>query len=265
MTRRQPSPSPSSVAPACRRPALAAAIAWFAALAGCGGGGDSASTPAQRTLVTAGDSITLQSGACAPGQALSDCREDYWPHPERAYANFIGSTTNAAYVVVFNAGRSGDSCTAQEIYDLGPFLGEPRGLVGRLQKSVLNVTPQAVSVLIGINDVNYYGVSVAQTTQCIVQAWNTLHAAGVQVVAMTYPPLSPTTHAWPLPAGVAAQNALALNQAVRTAWADWSTTHEGGRLVDSANAWAASAVDAMTVDGVHPTPAGALEIAKTWR
>ena len=166
---------------------------------------------------------------------------------------------------MFNAGRSGDSCTAQEVYSLGPFLGEPRGLAGRLQTSVLNVKPQAVSVLIGINDVNYYGVSVAQTTQCIVQAWDTLHAAGVQVVAMTYPPLSPTTYAWPLPAGAAARNALALNQAVRTAWADWSAKHEGNRLVDSANAWGASAVDAMTVDGVHPTPAGAMEIARTWR
>ena len=265
MNRLPPSPSPRIAAPTATRATFTAAIALLMALAGCGGGGDSAGAPAQRTSVTAVDSITLQSGACAPGQALSDCREDYWPHPERAYANFIGSATDGAYVVLFNAGRSGDSCTAQEVYSLGPFLGEPRGLVGRLQTSVPNVKPQAVSVLIGINDVNDCGVSVAQTTQCIVQAWNTLHAAGVQVIAMTYPPLSPTTHAWPLPDGVAAQNALALNQAVRTAWADWSATHEGGRLVDSANAWAASAVDAMTVDGVHPTPAGALEIAKTWR
>lgn len=209
-------------------------VVLAAALAGCGGGGDTAPS-----LVAVGDSLTLQTGLCAPGDAFPACA-----HPDRSYASYLPG-------LVANLGRGGDTCTEQPAWLSGPHQGQKRGLALRFDEA-LRLSPSTISVLIGINDVNLWNVPVEAVVECVVKLWERAEVAGLHPVAVTYPLPSPSSLVFP-PGAV--EKTKALNAALRLA-----AQKAGVTLVDGE-----SLANLETVDGVHPSPLGAQALAALWR
>jgi len=140
--------------------------------------------------------------------------------------------------IVLNSGRGGDTCTTQAPYTSGPHIGQPRGLLTRLQP-VIDARPDVAIVLIGINDVSLYGVTPAAVAQCVAEVRQRLMQAGIAVLVLGYPPMT-GTKVFGAPA-----DSTALNSALGVQMGAWP-------------AWAAAYY--MSV-GVHPGPAGAVAMA----
>jgi len=145
------------------------------------------------------------------------------------------------------AGKGGDTCD---------------GLASRLQYR----GERRIAVLIGINDVNLADRSVDATTACITGLWQKIaDEYGAQPVSILYPPVAPSSGVWPVSGTVAAQRRLELNNAISAAAAQFNANRSSGQnlvyVVSFANAYD-PASSTYTIDGVHPTPAGALELAR---
>ncbi|MDD5275979.1 MAG: SGNH/GDSL hydrolase family protein [Methylovulum sp.] len=221
-------------------------------------------------VVVAGDSITNRTGLCGATDTHATCNLAGKIPYEHSYASMVSPMSNYDYLVIANAGRGGDTCTTQTKYPNGPFAGSDRGLLTRLQSTVivqaLEHNAKLVSVLIGINDVNIYGVPERDVVGCIQSVWAQLRAAGLEVWAMTYPPISAASTVFANPAQ-AQIRALSLNQAIRAAVIQYNAHISSGasvKLVDGYLAYPADAVDIYTVDGAHPNAQGARRIAQQW-
>lgn len=220
-------------------------------------------------LVT-GDSITRRTGLCGPTDTYASCNAAGKIAHEQSYASLIPPASSYDYQVVYSSGRGGDTCTTQAKYSDGPFVGLDRGLLARLQSTVVQpATSQGaslVSVLIGINDVNVYNVPEASVIDCIKAVWTQLRSAGFKVRAMTYPQISAQNTVFANPA-ISQTRALSLNRAIRAAVAQFNGSVAGVnpvKLVDAELAYGAAEVSSLSVDGVHPNAQGAHRIARQW-
>lgn len=207
------------------------------ALAGCGPGGASyADSP--KSVAVAGDSITWRTGQC---QALEGC------DASGSWATYLLQASGGSKRVILNAGRGGDTCTDQVPYSAGPFVGQRRGLINRVQQ-IIDAKPDQAIVLIGVNDVSVYGVQPLQVAACVATVRAQLQAAGVVVFVLTYPPIVGTSPVFGLTDADA--RVRALNAALI----------QGG-AVDTSTAWPDWAAPYMTTDGVHPNASGAVNLA----
>lgn len=221
-----------------------------ALLAGCGGGDApvrSATASAPVTVIAAGDSITQRTGLCSPGLSVLQCGADE-TIASQSWVTYLPDATAGALLLIANEGRGGDTCTPQAPWASGIHAGQGRGLIDRLAP-IIAARPSLVLLLIGINDVALYAVTPADVARCVADARSQLQAAGIAVVVLTYPPIMPGT---PVYAGIAdaPQRVAALNAALRSIGA-----------ADTAGAWPAWAARWYTADGVHSTPAGAVQLA----
>jgi hypothetical protein len=126
-----------------------------------------------------------------------------------------------------------------------------------------------VAVLIGINDVNGHGKSIAQTVSCLRTGWSYIaNSLKATPVVLTYPPVSTGTAVWGI-GPQAASNATALNLAIQSAVHEFNASQlaYGGKQADLVTLGNAYNPATHTTDGVHPNPAGAEVIARYifWR
>jgi lysophospholipase L1-like esterase len=123
-----------------------------------------------------------------------------------------------------------------------------------------------VTLLIGINDANLYGVNEATLQQCLEDLY--VLVTGKKIVAMTYPKFSTSTAVWGIGGVAAAANRIWVNRAIRNAVIAHNANYPSAtvRLVDLDTVWSdtPSSFSTNTVDGAHPSPAGAVKIAKKW-
>lgn len=228
-----------------------------------------------RVLAT-GDSITRRTGLCNSTDTYASCNAaGRIPH-EDSYAALLPAYSSFDYLVKYNSGRGGDTCTNGFRYANGPFVGLQRGLLARLSSTVISPAntfgADTISVLIGINDVNVMGradlgeiVSVSTTVQCIQSVWAQLLSSGFKVRAMTYPLISATNSVFPDPAD-SKTRASQLNAAIRSAYAAYKAQSPTSKLtlVDGELAYTEAEIALMTSDGVHPNAKGAARLARLW-
>jgi hypothetical protein len=191
-----------------------------------------------------GDSLVYRSGwDCGGGMTATECDD------LRADASFVShppARSRYTYNLHTFDGVGGSTCL--------PRSGDP-GLLARLHWS----HDDYVAVLIGINDVNSAGRSVADTAACLEAAWTRIaDVMGATPVAITYPPFSRSI--WGISDAAALQNRAALNAAIVQAVTHFnrSRTVRPAKLVRFDRVYGydpTSGVD--TFDGVHPNPDGA--------
>lgn len=214
-----------------------------------------------------GDSITRRTGGCTAAEGYAGCdQREGIPH-DQSYATYVWISSRFQLMPVYNSGRGGDTCE-----DTGPWSTDGiytgnRGLINRMGTTVLNRGGDTVAILIGGNDVLLYNRPVLNTVYCMANLWWQAKAAGKKVIVVTYPPISTTRTIFPAylnnPAGAAAKLAE-LNVYIR-----WLVNEYGGPanqlyLADLGNAYGGQSPDLYTVDGVHPTAAGAKLMARTF-
>lgn len=193
------------------------------------------------------------------------------PH-DRSYSTYLNSTTQYRVAMSDNTARGGETCTTQAAYTSGIYAGYSRGLRAQAVSRIVGRDADLASVLIGINDVNQFGVSQAELELCLVDLYDTVTSGGQKLVAMTYPGVSTSTTVWngALPAGVsgptASANVSVVNAAIRNAVAAHNLDHPARPVIlaETSAAWSASAASSFTDDGVHPTVKGAKRLAKVW-
>lgn len=198
-------------------------------LVSCGGG--SSTSP---TTVVLGDSITLRTGQCSSTDTLASCAAADRDQSELSYATYITD-------VVSNQGRGGDTCTTQASFGPGPFNSLPRGVLQRVQTSIA-LHPSQISVLIGINDLDAgWNVPVADVISCITQVWDTISAAGIEPIALTYGRMTAFT-GW-----------QQLNPLIRA-----EAAKRGLRVVDF------ETITYTSIDGIHPDLGTAEAMGALW-
>lgn len=208
------------------------------------------------TISFYGDSFVYRSGWQCEGQNLSpeQCSalkadSSFATHVPYPYS----WTTEPVFDLVHVAGKGGDTCLS--------WSGGP-GLSSRLQYR----GERRIAVLIGINDVNLAGHTVENTATCITGVWQKIaDEYGAQPVAILYPPIAGSTTVWPVSGTVAAQRRDALNSAILAAARRFNEGRAPGQplvhVASFANAYDPTP-GTYTTDGVHPTPTGALQLAR---
>lgn len=198
------------------------------AVSSCGG---YSATP---SLVVIGDSITLRTGLCLATDTLSTCLSSGRPAPANSFATYLPN-------VIANLGRGGDTCTTQAAFASGPFNGQFRGMLARLDEAI-ELNPTRISVLIGVNDINSWAVSQTDVISCITMVWDRISSVGIEPIAMTYG-LMP-----------AMKGVVELNASIRMEAARRHLT-----VVDFE-----TIVPYITVDDIHPDVATAKIEAQLW-
>lgn len=214
-----------------------------------------------KTMVLAtGDSYTRRTPCQSSDYEY--CDSSYQLLHDQSYATYLNPATWYQVAVSDNSGRGGETCTTQELRDSGPWVGQARGLLAQVSDRVNIRAEGVVSVLIGINDVNVYGVSLPELGSCLVSLYEAM--SGKKIIALTYPKVSNTTSVWaPMSGTLAEQNRLLVNQTIRSAVSYYNSQHvDKIRLVDLATVWSDPAPN--TVDGAHPNAKGAILMAKKW-
>lgn len=213
-----------------------------------------------KTLVLAtGDSYTRRT-PCQDSD-YEYCDLTYQFLHDQSYATYLNPATLYQVAAGDNSGRGGETCTTQEVRDSGPWAGQARGLLAQVGNRINSRSEGVVSILIGINDVNLYGVPLLELRNCLLSLYNSV--SGKKIVALTYPPVSNTTQVWPISGTQANQNRLSVNLIIRSVVSAYNSSHsEKIRLVDLGTVW--SDPNAYTVDGAHPNAKGAILMAKQW-
>lgn len=215
----------------------------------------------QKSVILAtGDSYTRQT-PCT-NASYGYCDSNFQIYHDRSYATYLNPVTLYQVTTGDNSGRGGDTCTTQEAYTEGPWTGQARGLLAQVNDRINNRQESVVSILIGINDINLYGITQLQLAGCLLSLYENI--GGKKIIAMTYPPISNSTTVWKnLGSGVAEQNRLIVNETIRSIVSYYNSNHSQKiRLVDLANVW--SSTSTYTPDGVHPNAEGARLIARKW-
>lgn len=193
-----------------------------------------------------GDSLVYRSGWNCDGLPASECDDLRADSSFVSYPPFYRPRHPYYYYLVQFDGVGGSTCL--------PRTGDV-GLLARLQNP-----GGYTGVLIGINDVNSAGQSVASTVACLKSAWTKIadQLGGIPVAA-TYPPFARSIWSGVSDA-VALQRRAALNAAIVQAVTDFNATRSvhRARLVrfDLLTAYDPT-VGVDTFDGVHPNPNGA--------
>lgn len=185
-------------------------------------------------------------------------------HHERSYSSLLNGATRYQVVNVDNAGRGGDTCTTQAPYTTGPWTGQARGVLAQVDTRINNRAANFVSILLGINDANVYGVDELTIQWCLESLY--VLVTNKKIVALTYPPISSTTAVWSIGGSAAEANRLWVNRAIRNAVASHNANYPTlfVRLVDLETAWASTDSATHTMDGAHPSPVGAVTMARKW-
>ena len=209
------------------------------------------------TISFYGDSFVFRSGWQCQGMGLTpqQCLDlknasSFTSHVAYPYEY----TTSPVFEVITVDGIGGSTCL--------PRTGDA-GLVSRLR----DLGEDRIAILIGINDVNLASKSVAETVACIRSAWVVIaDQYGASPVSITYPPIDSATTVWPVSGSVAAQNRAALNNAIVAAANNFNATRlPSQKLVTIAsfsNPYSPGPAYGSTTDGVHPTPTGAVKLAR---
>lgn len=220
---------------------------------------------AKAKILVTGDSYTRQSPGCTADYITCDIAGQILH--ERSYSTYLNAISRYQVATLDSSGRGGDTCTTQAAYTDGPWDGDARGILAQVDTRINNRDVDVVSILVGINDANLYGVSQATLQQCLEDLF--VLVTGKKIVAMTYPPISSSTAVWGAGNGsVAAANRLWVNQAIRDAVTANNTNYPTHivRLVDLASIWTTGASDIAnyTADGAHPSTTGALKMTRKW-
>lgn len=202
------------------------------------------------TISVYGDSFVYRSNWNCDGLGLTvaqcnDLKADssFVTYMEQPYS---WNTTPWIDVVGMD-GRGGSSCLPH---------GSDPGLAARLDYQ----GETFVGVMIGINDVNLYGTSVAATVTCLKQVWTVIaEDFGARPIAFRYPEISGTV--WPVSVSTAQANRQALNAAIITAASEFNNGRPWYQQVVLASVPGHDPTT-NTSDGVHPNPDGALLFAK---
>lgn len=218
-------------------------------------------------VAVTGDSYTRRTN-CSSYSSYNLCDLSGQVKHELSYSTYLNSATNYSVVMTDNTGRGGDTCTLQAAYTSGPWAGTSRGLVDQIPARITSRPSEAVSILIGINDMNLYNVSEASLKACLRTLYYGVVTSGRKVIAMTYPPVSTTTNVWsPTSGAIASANVAKVNNAVRAAVTEHNQAYASNYrvlLADTANAWTSAEVGAYTEDGAHPNWIGAAVLARKW-
>jgi lysophospholipase L1-like esterase len=243
------------------------------------------SSLAQSVVISTGDSYTRRTGVCDPHTSFPQC----WDDPAKATA--INSVSYASYLVAstlytirteHNSARGGETCTNYSSFFSGNvfhnygslFQNAPKtGLLEQAVTRILNRNGDVVSLLIGINDINFGNRTGAELQACLVSLFNTVTAGGggfpgKKLIAMTYPPLPVSSvNPWgnnPI-AGWNVTNVV--NPAIRTAVGIHNRENPTRPvfLADTESAWTVSDAPTYTQpDGAHPNSTGAWKLAREW-
>lgn len=186
----------------------------------------------------------------------------------RYVADPYGWGTAPLFTVTAVDGRGGSTCLGR------PQLADP-GVMPRLGELQV-ASGTRVALMIGINDLNAQMRSEADAralasdvAACHGAAWAEIASRGGVPMSMLYPPIDPGTTVWGGGAdgAQAVRNAHLLNAALRAeAWRyNDAVALQGGtrvQLVDLSNAYGPGIATGNTTDGVHPTPNGAITLAR---
>ena len=215
-------------------------------------------------LLATGDSYTRQTG-CNGGYDYCDSTGQI-PH-ERGYSTYLNAITQYQVALSDNSARGGETCTTQADHVGGIYDGEDRGLLAAAYDRIVVRDADMVSILIGINDVNLFGVSQATLEACLEDLYDVVTDGGQKVVAMTYPGVSTSTTVWPgISGATASANVATVNDAIRNA-VDAHNLAFPSRpviLAETSTAWTAGTASSYTVDGAHPSATGAMRLAREW-
>lgn len=182
-----------------------------------------------------------------------------------SYSTYLNAGSKYKVVMTDNSGRGGDTCTTQTGWTDGPWNGQSRGLLSQYSTRILNRGSEAVSILIGINDVNLYGVTETGLKNCLKSLYLSVRSNNLKVIAMTYPPVSLDTMVWGN-GSLASYNLTLVNNAIRSAVNEHNLQYPNlpVLLADTNKAWTIGETPALTEDGAHPNQSGAVRLARTW-
>lgn len=197
-----------------------------------------------------GDSLVYRSNwNCGGGMTTTECDDLRADSSFASYPPFFRPWKPVEYNLHTFDGIGGSTCL--------PRTGDV-GLLARLHDD----NEAYVAVLIGINDVNLGGRSVADTVACLQSAWAKIaDQLGATPIAITYPPFSRSIWTqWGTTDAMALQNRSALNSAIVQAVTTFNATRTVRRAklvrLDTLSSYD-PAVGVDTFDGVHPNPDGA--------
>lgn len=236
--------------------------------------------PTPNTIVSTGDSF-VRRAPCSTDYNSADAA--WCIKHEHTFHTYLNSISAYELIGVNSSARGGETCSTfpsgHPLHTLpsGPWAGQIRGLShpsyasSRLLGHTKNDT---FAILLGINDVNLGGVSSSALSTCLQSLYYTTAVTGNRkVIAMTYPPISPSTQVWGNGFGpTAAANVSVVNGAIRSAVIQHNLNYPTRKvhLAETSLAWTSSEVDANTIqnppgasiDGAHPNALGAMKIAR---
>ncbi len=228
---------------------------------------------ARVTVMATGDSYTRRT-ICSAGQTYDQCDQAYGMKHDVSYATYLNAVTAYQIWPVTNSARGGETCitpppSSPNYYmSPGPWSTEVRGLMAQAATRINNRTSDVASILLGINDINMLGESSANLKSCLQQLYQAVAVTGgKKVLAMTYPPVSPTTGVWGAGYGpTASANVAVVNTAIRDAVTAHNAAYPANKvdLLDTSTAWVPADVGTYTSDGAHPNQKGAWELARKW-
>lgn len=219
------------------------------------------------TLISTGDSYTRRTPCGQYVGSYDGCDSAGVIKHEQSYATYLNAVSKYQIVPTDNSARGGDTCTVQAPYVDGIWAGSNRGLAAQADIRINNRVGDHVSILIGINDVNLYGVSAIELQSCLQTLYTRVVAAGKKVIAMTYPGVSTSTNVWGTGNGwLASYNVSVVNGAIRNAVNAHNQLNPTKKvlLVETSSAWSASNAAQFTEDGAHPNTVGAKHLARVW-
>ena len=226
-----------------------------------------AATVTSPTLISTGDSYTRRTPCGQYVGSYDGCDSAGVIKHEQSYATYLNAVSKYQIVPTDNSARGGETCTLQTPYQDGIWAGSNRGLAAQVDTRINNRVGDHVSILIGINDVNLYGVLGHELQECLQTLYSRVTASGKKVIAMTYPGVSPSTNVWGTGNGwLASYNVSVVNTAIRNAVSEHNRTNPSSKvlLAETSSAWTSDGAAQFTEDGAHPNATGARHLARVW-
>ena len=210
-------------------------------------------------LLVLGDSFAQRNGLCTATDTRETCEAAGRINHDAEFTQYLFAYSRNTLAPIYNAGRGGDTCNGKGYYTTGIKAGQPIGLLPYLKASGISNPVNAVSVLIGYNDINgAMQATPEDTVDCIEGIWKDLEARGLSIIAMTYP--LPTLVPYD---AVRVENVKRLNGLIVERAAMFTKVSKVGfRLVRFDTGIKVKPVDIAEYDGLHPTQSMAKDMAK---